>query len=162
MHRFLFASLCLCLGQAAMAEQTRVFEWRDAAGHLSYSTVAPSPGAGGVTSHEVETRSFTPAQQIAIGAQLARMDAAGLAESKRFQDRLHAADLAVDAALRQLTRAEDALRTGRTPRTGDRLAAGNSRLRVEFFDRQQQLADAVQTAQAGVEEAYRLRGAVVP
>lgn len=136
MHRFLFASLCLCFGQAAMADQTRVFEWHDAAGHLSYSNVAPSPGAEGVTSREVETRSFTPAQKVAIGAQLARMDATGLAESKRFQDRLPAADLAVDAALRRLTRAEDALRTERTPRAGDRTgtAAGDSRLRVEFFD----------------------------
>ena len=164
MHRFLVASLCLWAGQAVMADQTKVFEWRDASGHVSYSNVAPPPGTKGVTSREIETRSFTPAQRIAIEAQLARVDAAGLAASKRFRDGVDAADLAIDAALRRLTRAEDALRAGRQPRAGDRIgtAGGYSRLRVGYLDRQQQLEDAVQAAQAGVDEAYRLRSTIVP
>jgi hypothetical protein len=147
-----------------MADQTKVFEWRDAGGHVSYSDVAPSPEAKGVTSREIETRSFTPARRIAIAAQLARMDAAGQAASKRFRDRIDMADLAVDATLRRLTRAENALRAGRQPRAGDRVGMtdGDSRLRIEYFDRQQQLEGAVKSAQAGVDEAYRLRGAIVP
>jgi hypothetical protein len=164
MHRVLIACLCLCAGQAVMADQTKVFEWRDAAGHLSFSNFAPPPEAKDVTSREIETRSFTPAQKVAIEAQLDRMDAAGRADSKLFRDRVDAADLAIDSALQRLTRAEGAMRAGRPPQARDRseTAGGYSRLRVEYFDRQRQLEDAVQAAQAGVAEAYRLRRALMP
>ncbi len=163
MHRWPIVFLCLCAGSAVMAEQTRVFEWRDAAGHLSYSNVAPAPGTKGVTSREIETRSFTPAQRVAIEAQLARLEASAQAASRELRARIDAADVAIDAALRRLHRAEDALRAGRQPRASDRIgtADGYSRLRVEYFNRQQQLEDAVEAAQAALAQAYRVRRAIM-
>jgi len=153
----------LFTGQAVLADRTKIFEWRDAAGHTSYSNLAPPPDAKGVTSREIETRSFTPAQRIAIEAHLAHLEAAAQADSKHLQDRVDAADLAVNAALRRLTRAEHALRAGRRPQSSDRIgtAGGYSRLRVEYLDRLQLLEHAVQAAQTGVDETYRLRSAIM-
>ncbi|MDQ6629037.1 MAG: hypothetical protein M3Z29_11435 [Pseudomonadota bacterium] len=136
----------------------------EAGGHASGSDAAPPTQAKGVTSREIETRSLTPAQRIAIEARLARVDVAGQSAPKRFRDRVAAADLAVNDALSRLTRAENALPTDLAPGAGDRVgtAGGYSRLRVEYVDRQQQLEDAVQVAQAGVGEAFRLRRAIAP
>jgi hypothetical protein len=52
--RFIAAFICLLAGQAVMADQVKVFEWRDASGHVSYSNLAPPPGAKDVTAREIE------------------------------------------------------------------------------------------------------------
>ncbi len=158
------ATLCLCIAHAAVADETRVYEWRDANGVVSYSQNPPPPGTKGVTSRVIEFRSLTPVQQAAVKARLAGIEAAGQARSKRFRDEVEAADQKVSFALRRLAQAEQAMRNGREPLAGERagIAGGGSRLRADYFDRQQQLEDAVQKARAQLEEAYRLRASVTP
>jgi len=159
------ASILVGVVQGALADETKVYEWRDANGTLSYSQQQPAPGTqGGITCRDIDTKTFTPAQQVAIAAHLARTDAAETADSKRFRGRVDAADRAVTETLRQLAAAERSLRTGRAPRGGERVgnAGGGTRLRADYFDRQTQLEAAVQTAHAKVDEAYRLRAEIKP
>lgn len=159
------ALLWLCIGQTAVADETKVYEWRETNGAVSYSQDPPPPGTKGViSSREIDTKSFTPAQKVAIKSRLARVDAAELADSKRFRNQVDAADQRVTGSLRQLADAERALRTGRTPRAGERVgnAGGGSRLRADYFERQKQLEDVVQSAHVQVDEAYRMRAEIKP
>ncbi|HEY8707271.1 MAG TPA: DUF4124 domain-containing protein [Burkholderiaceae bacterium] len=158
------AMICLCLAQAALAEETRIYQWRDANGVVSYAQHPPPAGTRGVTSRVVDVRSLTPAQQAAVRANLAGDDAAGLAAARSFRDKVDAADLKVNLALQQLARAEQAMRDGREPLAGERVgnARGGSRLRADYFDRQQQLEDAVKDARAKLDEAYRVRASITP
>ena len=167
MRSYLGLAALLLVGfvQGALADETKIYEWRDASGALSYSEQPPAPGTqGGITSREIDTKTFTPAQQVAIAAHLARTDAAETADSKRFRGQVDAADRVVTEALQQLAAAERSLRTGRTPRAGERVgnAGDGTRLRADYFDRQQQLDDAVQAAHAKVDEAYRRREEIKP
>jgi hypothetical protein len=158
--------LGLCAGAArpARADETTVFEWRDASGMVSYSQRPPPPGTQGVTSREIETRSFTPAQRIAVKAQLAALQTQTRTEAKRFEDRVAAADEAVHAALQRLSLAEDAVRSARAPGPDERVgdAGGGTRLRGEYFARQMHLEEAEQAARARVEDAYRARRDIEP
>lgn len=160
----LVATFGSCAGHMAMADETKVFEWREANGVISYSQSPPPPGTPGVTSHEIDTKSFTPAQRAAARAQLARFGAAERADSARFRAQVAAADQAVNRAVRSLSAAENAARAGKTPQAGERVgnAGGGSRLRSEYFDRQKQLEDAIQEARSRVDEAYRMRSSVMP
>lgn len=160
----LTATVALCGVQTAMADETKVFEWRDANGVTSYSQNPPPPKTRGVTSLELDTKSFTPAQRAAVRAHLARLDAAAQADSARYRAQVAAADQTVNRALRSLSQAERAARDGRTPHAGERVgnAGGGSRLRSEYFDRQKQLEDAIQEGRARVDEAYRLRSQIMP
>ncbi len=157
-------TLASCLGQTAMADETKVFEWRDSQGVVSYSQSPPPPGTRGVTSLEIDTKTFTPAQRAAVKANLAHIDAVERADSARFRAQVTAADQAVSRALRSLSQAERAARDGRAPRAGDRIgnAGGGSRLRPEYLDRQKRLEDAIQQARDCVDEAYRRRGQITP
>jgi hypothetical protein len=147
-----------------MAGETKVFEWRDSQGVVSYSQDPPPPGTRGVKSIEIDTKTFTPAQRASVKAHLAHIDAVERADSARFRAQVAAADQAVSRALRSLSQAERAARDGRAPRAGDRIgnAGGGSRLRPEYLDRQKRLEDAIQQARDRVDEAYRRRGQVTP
>ena len=160
----LIATFASCMVQPAMAGDTKVFEWRDANGVITYSQNPPPPGTHGVSSHEVDTKTFTPAQRAAIKAHLAHIDTAEQADTARFRGRVAAADQAVNRALRALSQAERAARDGRAPHAGERVgnSGGGSRLRSEYFDRQKHLEDAIREARGGVDEAYRLRSQVMP
>jgi hypothetical protein len=160
----LIAAFASCAGQAAMADQTKVFKWRDAKGVVSYSQNSPPQGTTGVTSLEVDTKTFTPAQRAAVRSHLGQIDAVQRADSARFRAQVTAADQTVNHALRSLSQAERAARHGRAPHAGDRVgnAGGGSRLRSEYFDRQKQLEDAIGEARVRVDEAYRLRSQVIP
>ena len=158
------AAICLCIAQTALADETRIYEWREANGVVSYAQHPPPAGINGVTSRVIEVGSLTPARQAAIQASLAGEDATALAAGKRFREQVEAADLKIDEALQHVARAEQAKRTGREPRAGERVgnAGGGSRLRTVYFDRQQQLEDDVIAARKKLEEAHRVRAAVAP
>lgn len=160
----LIATIAACAGQAAMADETKVYEWRDAKGVASYSQNPPPPGSREFTSTEIDTKTFTPAQRAAARAHLARIDAAEQADSARFRAQVAAADQTVDRALRSLAKAERASRDGRSPRAGERIgdAGGGTRLRADYFERQRHLEDAIKESKARVDEAYRLRSQVTP
>lgn len=160
----LAATVGTCVGQTAVAGETRVFEWRDAQGVTSYSQKPPASHTRGVTSFEVDTKTLTPAQRAGIRAHLAGLDAAERAASARFRAQVAAADQAVNRALQSLSAAERAARDGRAPKAGERVgnAGGGSRLRSEYFDRQKHLEDAIQEARAKLDEAYRLRSQTMP
>lgn len=153
-----------CAVQTALADETKIFEWRDAKGVVSYSQNPPPPGTQGVTSREIETRIFTPAQRAAVKAHLAQIDAAAQADSALYRAQITAADQNVNRALRSLSRAESAASKGRLPHAGERVgnAGGGSRLRSEYFDRQKQLEDAIHDAKVKVDEAYSQRSQIIP
>lgn len=153
-----------CTANLAMAGETKIFEWREANGVISYSQKPPPTGTPGVTSREIETKTLTPAQRAAVRAELAAVDAAQQADSARYRAQLADADKAVSSAVQSLSAAEHAARSGRSPQAGERVgnAGGGSRLRTEYFDRQKNLEDAVQQARSKVDEAYRKRSAIAP
>lgn len=117
-----------------------------------------------MTSFEVDTKTFTPAQRAAARAHLAQIDAVEQADSARFLTQVAAADQTVNRALRSLSQAERAARDGRVPHAGERIgnAGGGSRLRSEYFDRQKHLEEGIQQDRARVEEAYRRRNQIMP
>ncbi|MBC7415218.1 MAG: DUF4124 domain-containing protein [Herminiimonas sp.] len=147
-----------------MADETKIFEWRDAQGVSSYAQTPPPPGTQGLTSFEVNTRTLTPAQRAAAKAHLAQIDAVAQADSARFRAQVAAANQAVDRALRSLSQAERAARAARAPHAGERIgnAGGGSRLRSDYFDRQKHLESAIEEARARVAEAYRQRSRIMP
>jgi hypothetical protein len=137
----------------------KVYEWREANGVVSYSQAPPPAGTQGVTSLEVDTRHFTPAQAAAIKSYLGGLDATQSAEAERHRQQVDNADQAVATALQELTNAEAAFSQGRVPQPGDRVgnAGGGSRLRPEYFARQKALEHAVERARANLATAYRMR-----
>lgn len=149
------AVLTFGLVGAVLADVTQVFEWREASGVLSFSQEPPPPGTKGVTVRAIETASLTPAQRLAIQLRLAGLDAAQQADAKRFADRSAAADRTVSLALQRLSTAEQAIRSGRAPRAGERVgnADGGTRLRTTYFDRQSALETAAQEASLTVSQA---------
>jgi hypothetical protein len=138
---------------ASASDAVKVYEWREANGVASYSQAPPPAGTPGVTSLEVDTRHFTPAQAAAIKSYLAGLDAAQIADAERYRQQVDA------AALQELTNAEAAFSQGRAPQPGDRVgnAGGGSRLRPEYFARQKALEHAVERARANLATAYRMR-----
>ena len=152
------AAAALTFGQvgAVLADVTQVFEWREASGVLSFSQEPPPPGTMGVTVRVIETASLSPAQRLAIQVRLAGLEAAQQADAKRIANQSAAADRTVSLALQRLSTAEQAIRSGRAPRAGERVgnADGGTRLRTTYFDRQSALETAAQDARTGVEHAY--------
>ena len=157
-------ALAFGVTHGALAAQASLYEWRDARGVISYSQFAPPAGVKNFTVREIDTQNFTPAQQLAIKAQLARGEGALQAESSQIRQRIASADAGVDRALANLAQAERALQPGREPLPGERLhnAGGGSRLLASYFERQRQLEKAVQQAREQLTEAYRLRDALQP
>ncbi len=158
------ALLFWCNSSAVAGSVVKVYEWRDAQGVMSYSQRPPPPGARDATRREIDIRSFTPAQQAAAKAYLSGLDAAELADAKRFRLRIDAADKAVDRALRALHSAERAFRRGRAPLPGERVgnAGGGSRLRSAYFARLKQSELDVERARARLSAAYRARSRIAP
>ena len=156
--------VCLCVAAPSRADETRVYEWRDARGAVSYAQFPPPPGTKDVTSREIETRSFTPAQRIAIRAHLAGLQARELDDARRFEERVTRADEAVRSALQRLASTEDAVSAGRAPVPDEHvgIADGGTRLRSEYFARQMQLEGAVLEARARLDDAYRRRREIEP
>lgn len=151
-------------GISAHADQTRLYEWRDASGVTKYSQVAPTQGTPGGTTRELETQNFTTAQKLAVRSYLHGMDAAELADAKRFRQQVNTADRKVNDAMRQLADAERAMRLGRAPAAGKRVgnAGGGSRLRTGYFERQKRLKDAAQGARSELAQAYAARDVIKP
>lgn len=160
-------AVALLLGLAAApaahaTDTTKVYAWRSADGTQSYAQTPPPAGMPGVTSQQIDTRSFTPAQLAAVKAHLAGLDAAELADAQRFRQQLNANDKAVADAVRALGRAEQAFRQGREPLPGERVgnAGGGSRLRPAYFERQKRLELAVEQARTRLNDTYRARDAI--
>jgi hypothetical protein len=156
--------LLLLLAQTATAAETRIFEWHESNGVVSYSDTPPPPGTKGVTSREIDSRTLTPAQRMAAITQLEHIDATEQAAANLSLKELAAADLAINSALKRLSDAERNLRAGRIPLGSDRIGTtdGHSRLRVAYFERLAQLDSQVHAAHAAVEAAYRLRDSIAP
>jgi len=81
-------------------------------------------------------------------------------EQARLRSRaLEAVDVRIKAAEQALSDAQERQQAGVEPLEGERIANAQrgSRLRPEYFARQKQLADDVESAQAELDEAYRQR-----
>ena len=73
---------------AALADVTKVYEWREASGVLSFSQEPPPPKAKGVTVRQIDTETFTPAERLAVRLRLSGLDAEQQADAKRFRDQV--------------------------------------------------------------------------
>lgn len=162
MKKSLVAAL-LFVASAAFAAETTVYIWTGADGVTSFSQERPPTGQP-FTTREIPASTLTPAQRAAVQSQLARQGASAAADAGRFRSRIEVADRKVDAAVRRLAGAEQALRNGREPQAGERvgIAGGGSRLRADYFDRQKALEQAVVHARAGLDETYKDRLALTP
>ena len=159
----LAAALGLGSSYVARADQTRLYEWREPGGAVSYSQSPPARGTKYAV-REVDTQTFTPAQKLAIKSQLAGEQAATQAEAAYYRQRIATADAGVSSALSTLTSAERALRLGRAPGPGERRgnAGGGTRLLASFFERQRRLDEAVQHAREQLAAADQARGNIQP
>lgn len=149
-----FGHTCLSL-----ADVTKVYEWREASGVLSFAQAPPPPETKGVTVRVIDGETFTPAQRLAIRLRLYGLDAEQQAAAKRLREQVADADRTVSLALQRLSGAERAVRSGRTPWAGERIgnAGGGTRLKASYFDRLRTLESSAEDARAGVERAYRQR-----
>lgn len=93
------AAICVCIAHAAVAEETRIYEWREANGVVSYAQRPPLAGTSGVPSRVIKVHSLTPARQAAVRASRAADNAAGRAAAKRFREQVEAVDRKIDVAL---------------------------------------------------------------
>ena len=150
-----FLALALLSGLAAA--QT-VYKYRHRDGTIVYSDT-PIHGAKLIGQFELvplppqETReipAWPPAGSVDERAR-ARVEA------------LNAADAEIKAADRALKEAQERQQAGVEPLPGERLGSLSptgrqfSHFTPEYFDRQRQLADDVEAAQARLDEAYRIR-----
>lgn len=145
-------ALALALAPLVSAADT-VYKYRRPDGSVVYSDtplngasligrflLVPQPPAGGTES--TAPGRMDPDERARLRSQL-----------------LEAADVRIRAAEQALKDAQDRQQAGVEPLAGERIgnAQGGSRLREEYFARQKELAAEVESAQARLDEAYRLR-----
>lgn len=148
------AILALALLPTLAAAQT-VYKYRRPDGTIIYSD-APVHGAKLIGRFQLVP---VPAPDVPE----TRPQPAGADPDERARTRLeslNAADAEIKAADQALKDAQERQQAGVEPLPGERIAnvgARTSRLSPEYFERQQQLADDVEAAQARLDQAYRIR-----
>lgn len=146
---------------AATARAEGLYKWRDKNGVVTYSQTAPqNVDAGAVETVNVNT--LTPAQQRAA-LQLMRKDERTANDyAKKLERSWNRVDAKISTALRDLHKAEAALKTGRAPQPGERLgnAGGGSRLTQAYFDRLHALEKKIEQAKLALDNAYQERNAL--
>ena len=104
----LTATFASCVGQTAMADETKIFEWRDAKGVTSYWQNPPPQGIRGVTSLEVDTKNERAARDGRTphaGERVGNTRAGSCLRSeyfdrqKRLEDAVQEARVSVDDAM---------------------------------------------------------------
>lgn len=152
------ASFAAC---AATAHAEGLYKWRDKNGVVTYSQTAPQ----GVDASAVETvnvTTLTPAQQRAALQLLRKDERTGNDYARKLEQSWNRVDAKISAALRDLHKAEAALKTGRAPQPGERLgnAGGGSRLTQAYFDRLRALENKIDYAKRALDNAYQERNAL--
>lgn len=162
-NNYLNLSLCVVSFaiSAATAHAEGLYKWRDKNGIVTYSQTAPQ----GVDASAVETvhvTTLTPAQQRAALSLLRKDERTGNEYAKKLEQSWNRVDAKISAAIRDLHKAEAALKTGRAPQPGERLgnAGGGSRLTQGYFDRLHALEKNIDHARHTLDNAYQERNAL--
>lgn len=152
------ASLAAC---AATAHAEGLYKWRDKNGVVTYSQTAPQ-GADAGAVETVNVNTLTPAQQRAALQLLHKDERTGNDYARKLEQSWNRVDAEISAALRDLHKAEAALKTGRAPQPGERLgnAGGGSRLTQAYFDRLHALEKKIDHAKLALDKAYQERNAL--
>jgi len=131
-----------------------VYKYRRPDGSVVYSDT-PLQGARLIGRYQLVPQPPAAAPEGAAPRRSADPD-----EQARLRSRaLEAVDVRIKAAEQALNDAQERQQAGVEPLEGERIgnAQRGSRLRPEYFARQKQLADDVESARSDLEEAYRLR-----
>lgn len=154
MKKSLIATLLLLLATPAVADI--VFKYQRPDGSIIYSNV---PVRGAKLIGRFELVPVPPAPGLLRDPQASGgKDPAGKRAEQRTQA-LDAAEAKIKAAEQALRDAEERRQLAVEPLPGERMgtAGGRSRLTPEYFERQRAMEADVDTARAGLDEAYRLR-----
>lgn len=162
-NNYLFLSVCAAsfAASAVTAHAESLYKWRGKNGVVTYSQTAPQ----GVDASAVETvnvTTLTPAQQRAALTLLRKDERAGNEYARKLEQSWKHVDAKISVALRDLHKAEAALKTGRAPQPGERLgnAGGGSRLTQAYFDRLHALEKKIDQARLALDNAYQERNAL--
>ena len=154
---WLFALLAVASGPALRAQT--LYEWREPNGTVVYSQLAPLLKEGAAT-RAIHLHDLTgPERATAV-----RVAAQSLPVAPPDQWPLALADARVGRAVSSLQRAEQALRSGQSPKPGERrhLVNGHSRLTRAYFDRISSSEAEVARARAELQAAYAERDGLIP
>lgn len=152
------AVLLTLAGAPALHAQT-LYEWHERNGTVVYSQLPPSLKEG-ATTRAIHLHDLAgPERATAL-----RVAAQSLPAASPDQQPLAQADARVGRAVSGLQRAEQALRSGQSPKPGERqhLVNGHSRLTKAYFDRIAGFEAQVARARAEVQAAYTQRDALLP
>lgn len=146
-------ALALALAPLASAADT-VYKYQRPDGRVVYSDT-PVRGARLIGRYLLVPQ--PPARGKGSGSPGRSTDPDGQARLR--SQSLEAADAGIKAAESSLKEAQERQQAGVEPLPGERVgnALSGSRLRPEYFARQKEIAKAVESAQARLDEAYRLR-----
>lgn len=136
-----------------------LYEWRAADGSTVYSQSPPEPGQGTV-SRTLQLQDLDGLER----ATMLRVAARSANAADPLPQALRGADTRINHAITALMSAERALRTGQSPKAGERqhLVNGHSRLKQVYFDRIKALESRVVQARAELQAAYAARDALKP
>lgn len=160
-----YLSIFICVASfaacAATAHAEGLYKWRDKSGVVTYSQTAPQ-GVDASTVETVNVTTLTPAQQRAALQLLRKDERTANDYAKKLERSWNRVDAKISVALRDLHKAEAALKTGRAPQPGERLgnAGGGSRLTQAYFDRLQALEKKIDQAKLALDNAYQERNAL--
>lgn len=136
-----------------------LYEWRASDGSTVYSQSPPDPGQG-IVSRTLKLQDLDgPERATAL-----RVAARSANAADPLPQALRSADDRIGQAIIALKNAEQALRTGQSPKAGERqhLVNGHSRLKQVYFDRIKALESRVAQARAELQAAYAARDALKP
>ena len=156
------AAAGLLVASLAQAQtQAQFYKWTGADGVTTYSQTPPAEGRG--RDVQVITVETLPAEkQQAARRMLAQMERKANSRAAVTHKRYAQADQNVDKALRNLQRAESALRAGSQTSGSDFIgnAGGGARLRESYLQRVAQLEANARDARQALDAAYAARNAV--
>lgn len=136
-----------------------LYEWRASDGSTVYSQSPPDPGQG-IVSRTLKLQDLDGPERAAT----LRVAARSASAADPLPQALRSADNRIGRAIIALKNAEQALRTGQSPKAGERqhLVNGHSRLKQVYFDRIKALESRVAQARAELQAAYAARDALKP
>ena len=152
------AVLLTVSGVPALHAQT-LYEWHERNGTVVYSQFPPSLKEG-ATTRAIHLHDLAgPERATAL-----RVAAQSLPAASPVQRPLAQADARVGRAVSGLQRAEQALRSGQSPKPGERrhLVNGHSRLTKAYFDRINALEAQAARARVELQSAYAERDGLMP
>lgn len=150
---------CMSVFMLPSLHAQTLYEWRASDGSTVYSQSPPEPGQG-ILSRTLKLQDLDGPER----ATTLRVAARSANAADPLPKALHSADNRIGQSISALRIAEQALRTGQSPKAGERqhLVNGHSRLKKVYFDRIKALESRVAQARVELQAAYAARDALKP